>query len=313
MGGSRAVTCHHQPRDRETAGQTSSPSGDTWVRFGYCRGTGWDVPAPHGTLHPPGTCSCQLSQLNCESWPRPFQILGMADTPGVTAGRWCRAGSAPGMPVSPPAATHISRHLSHPTVAPHQGSQCSQGRGSRVSYLPVTAVLCQVEHWQRSCHHQAQPLHKHRMMSRGPSLASGPRAAEGGLPPWQGRWGMSCAGSWGQCPHPPAPWSSVGPQGQCPQLHRGAGVCTHVSLGVVGGPGVGVPTCTWACVGPWGWGPPLHPRAGGSLPRHPGRHWSTGPAWLGSQPEPWVCPAHPGTPARTQDTVGATCLLALAW
>lgn len=49
---------------------------------------------------------------------------------------------------------------------------------------------------------------------------------------------MSCAGPWGWCAHPPAPWSSVGPRGGSPHPH-------------------------WGCVGPWGWGSLPAPQGGG--------------------------------------------------
>lgn len=56
---------------------------------------------------------------------------------------------------------------------------------------------------------------------------------------------MSCAGPWGWCPHPPAPWSSVGPQGQCAQLHPGAAVLTHIP--VRGTQGWGSPPALGLC------------------------------------------------------------------
>lgn len=73
LGGTRAVTATTSPG---TGNQQDGPL----PLLGMCGsdlGTagaqgGMDQPprSPPGTLLPPGTGSCQLSQLNCESWPR---------------------------------------------------------------------------------------------------------------------------------------------------------------------------------------------------------------------------------------------------
>lgn len=194
----------------------------------------------------------------------------------------------------PPAATHTS-------PGPLPTPQWPHTRASRVSYLPVTAVLGQVEHWQRSCHHQAQPLHKHRMVSHGPSLPQG----QGWGGQQRGLMGHVLCRTLGPVSPSTCTLEFCGTPGSVsPAAPWGCSPHPHPP---VWDPGLGIPTCPGAVWDPW---------AGGSLPGHPGRHWSTGPAWLGSQPGPWVCPAHPGTPAGTQDTgkdnMGTRCLLAPA-
>lgn len=62
---------------------------------------------------------------------------------------------------------------------PHYDPTPRTPDAATVSYLPVTAVLRQVEHRQRACHHQAQPLHKHRRVSHGPLPAPGPSTGGG--------------------------------------------------------------------------------------------------------------------------------------
>lgn len=57
-------------------------------------------------------------------------------------------------------------------AAPRGASAPPRARGG--SYLPVAAVLRQVEHRQRARHHQPQPLREHRRVSPSPSVASCP-------------------------------------------------------------------------------------------------------------------------------------------
>lgn len=64
-------------------------------------------------------------------------------------------------------------------AAPRGASAPSRVQGG--SYLPVAAVLGQVEHRQRARHHQPQPLCEHRRVSASPSLAPGRRGPAGAV------------------------------------------------------------------------------------------------------------------------------------